>query len=184
MNDGIDRVPVVINLGCGFKKMDGAINVDAYDICEPDVVWDLNDTPFPFKDNSADIIEAWHIFEHLIDWWPCFKECARILKPGGFLHIRVPDESSMSALAYRDHHHVFSMLTFHGSVKGQYRSGTNAWAKTVEGSVPFMLTGYNQVPFEKYQWMAKWCPWVLRFCAEHMRNFIWEQRFTFQKQIR
>lgn len=28
--------PVLLNLGCGFNKLPGHINVDAFDICEPD----------------------------------------------------------------------------------------------------------------------------------------------------
>lgn len=175
--------PVVINLGCGFGKQVGAINVDMYDNCEPDVLWDLNKFPYPFEDNSADFIHAWHIFEHLIDWYAAFEECSRILKHAGFLEVRVPDESSSTALAYRDHLHVFHLLTFHGAFAGQFRSGTNAWAATVEGTVPLKLVQFYQVPMDKYQWMLKWCPWLLRFCIDHFRNFVWEQRFIFQKQL-
>ena len=173
--------PVIINLGCGFKKIEGAINVDAFDICNPDVLWDLNKTPYPFDDNSVDQIIASHVFEHLENWYGAFKECARILKEGGMFLIRVPDESSSSALTYRDHLHVFSLFSFHGA--DQYSSGTNAWAKTIEGETPLKMVDYQQVPHKEYQWMIKWCPWLLKFCANHLRNFIWEQRFEFQKQI-
>lgn len=173
-----DAHPVVLNLGCGFSKMVGAVNVDAFPICEPDVVWDLNRTPFPWADNSVDHIEARHVFEHLDDWWAAFIECARILKPGGTLEIRVPDESSRTAATYRDHRHVFSMVSFHGCLG--YTHGTNAWAVGEEGSVPMAMTSYQQVPFKRYNWM-RYVPGLLRFVADHMRNFIWEQRFTFQK---
>ena len=177
MNDS----PTIINLGCGFNKLIGAINVDAFEICNPDVVWDLNKFPYPFENNSVDQIIARHVFEHLDDWWGALGECARILKNGGRMHIGVPDESSMSAITYRDHKHIFSLLSFHGIIN--YTSGSNAWAKTVETALPLKMIEYRRVPFKEYEWMIKWCPWLLSFCAKHLRNFIWEQRFEFQKQI-
>jgi len=171
----------ILNLGCGFRKMVGAINVDAFG--EPDVKHDLNVTPYPWEDNSIDRIHAHHVFEHIIDWWAAFNECARILKPGGHLDIRVPDASSDSALAYRDHHHVFLPISFHGAFTtgGAFRSGTNAWAKKEAGSVPLLFISWTQVPFKKHDWMVKWCPWFLTFCSDHLRNFIWEQIFIFEK---
>lgn len=175
-----------LNLGCGYYKKEGFINVDAYDCCEPDVVWDLNKFPWPWPDDSIDHIYAAHIFEHLEDWWRALKECGRILKLGGTLDLRVPDESSSSAGTYRDHNHIFTEHSFYG-IKSTtdaaigFRRHCNAWAETQYGTVPFILIGYVQVPWPQYFWMVKWCPKILRFCAEHMRNFIYEQRFMFQK---
>jgi len=169
--------PVLLNLGCGSNHESDHINVDAFG--KADVKWDLNVTPFPWGDNSVDGIQARHVFEHLENWWEAFVDCARILKPGGYLRIHVPDESSTSALTYRDHLHVFSRASFHG-IKG-YPSGTNAWAAGVEGTIPLYLESYAQVPYQQYEWMARWCPRVLRFCADHLRGFIWEQQFVFRK---
>ena len=165
-----------MNLGCGEKKFPTHINVDAYG--KPDFTWDLNVTPFPWGDNTFDGITMYHSLEHVEEWWECFTECARMLKVGGYLIIHVPDESSASALTYRDHHHVFSLHSFHGiDETGQ---GNNSWAETENNSVPLQLTGYLRVPFERYNWM-RFVPGLLKFCADHMRNFIWEQQFTFTK---
>lgn len=168
--------PVLLNLGCGEHKLVDHINVDAYG--DPDYKWDLQEFPFPWDDNSIDGIEAWHIFEHLPDWWSAFEECARILKPGGYLHIHVPDESNRTALTYRDHYHVFSKESFHGIQEGNW--GTNSWAETIAESVPLTMYDYRQVPFTKFNWMIRF-PRLLQFCAAHMRGFIWEQRFYFRK---
>lgn len=174
----------VLNLGCGLKKMIGAINVDAYESCSPDVVHDLNIKPYPWEKNSIDRIVAHHVFEHLTNWWEAFEECGRILKPGCQLEIRVPDSSSDSALSYRDHHQIFTPHTFHGAHRWDgkpFRHGTNAWAAEVAGSVPLKFVRWNQVPFKKYNWMLKWCPWLLGWLGAHMRNYIWEQVFIFEK---
>ena len=175
---GRDGAPLLLNLGCGFNPFPDAINADAHAICKPDVVWDLNVTPFPWDDNTFDTVTMHHVLEHVEEWWACFCECARILKVGGHLDIRVPDESSKTALTYRDHHHVFSLVSFHGTVGAKMRH--NAWAETELESVPLKMTGYLRVPFSPYNWMRHF-PWLLTFVADHMRNFIWEQRFLFVK---
>lgn len=170
--------PLLLNIGCGrSEKQDGWTGVDAYG--DPDILHDLNVLPWPFDDNSVDKIFARHVFEHLENWWGAFSECGRILKPKGELEIRVPDESSASAITYRDHCNVFGLQSFYGTYS-QRRPGTNAWAAE-QPLVPLKLTGYAQVPFKKFEWMAKYCPWLLKFCAMHLRNFIWEQRFMFEK---
>ena len=170
----------VLNLGCGFDKMLGAVNVDAYAICEPDIVWDLNKTPYPFADESFSLVHAHHCMEHLDrdKWWNAFKEISRILMVDGLFDMRVPDASSKTALTYRDHNTIFSLMSFHG-ISGT--SGhTNAWAKHQE-RVPMAMVRYTQVPFAQFNWMRHF-PWLLRFCADHMVNFIWEQQFLFQKK--
>ena len=172
--------PVYLNLGCGTRRLegDGWVNVDAYG--DPDLVWNLNEFPYPWAENSVDAIVMLHVLEHVDKWWECFTECARILKPGGTLQINVPDESSPTALTYRDHLHVFNRASFHG-IRGR-PSGTNAWAIDVEGSVPLVLERYYQVPFKQYEWMTRF-PRLLRFCADHLRGFIWEQQFHFRKVL-
>lgn len=176
---GKTATPVYLNLGCGLNRKKDWINVDAFG--NPDVLWDLDVTPYPWADNSVDGIEMFHVLEHLENWWEAFTECARILKPGGTLRIHVPDESSRTALTYRDHKTVFSQVSFHG-IRGS-RSGTNSWAETVEASVPLVLERYYRCPYKEYEWMARWCPRVLRFCADHLRNFIHEQQFHFRKVL-
>ena len=175
----------VLNLGCGFRHFIGAVNVDAYDNCKPDVVWDLNKTPWEWaKDNEYDAIFAWHVFEHLSNWFGALKECSRILKPGGKIEIRVPDESSSTAGTYRDHVFVFTQYSFHGIEDGNSmlssRGGTNAWAVHEQHQIPLKCIHYWQVPYKGYNWMLH-CTWLLKFCARHLRNFIWEQIFIFEK---
>jgi len=167
-----------LNLGCGYFKEEGWVNVDAFENCNPDEVWDLNKFPYPWEDNSIDEITMRHILEHIPDWWSAFCECARILKPGGELHIHVPDESNATALTYRDHHHVFARCSFHG-IQGATH-GTSAWAETENDKIPLVMVRYNQVPYKDYYWLTRF-PRVLDFCAKHMRNFIWEQQFHFKK---
>ena len=175
-----------LNLGCGFQKLRGFINVDMFDNCDPDVIWDLNQFPWPWEDNSIDYIFASHILEHLDNWWGAMVEASRILKSKGTLHIRVPDESESSAGTYRDHKHILSVFSFYGLMDGtgsifRWERNVNAWAKEHYGEIPLKIVSYAQVPHTQYQWMVRWCPWLMRFCSDHMRNFIHEQRMEFEK---
>lgn len=79
-----------LNLGCGEFKKAGYVNVDWQPLTKPDVLHNLNSFPYPFDENSFELIEAYHIFEHLDSPFSVMKELYRILKPGGILRIKVP----------------------------------------------------------------------------------------------
>lgn len=175
---GEDVRPVILNIGCGFRKIDEAINVDAFSNCEPDIQWDLNKMPWPWRDNSVDGIYASHIMEHLTDWFAAFVECARILKPGGTLEIRVPDHTSTQDMGYIDHHHILTRYSFHMILRNPQR-GANAWA-VAQNVIPLVMTQYIKIP--KLEYVRWWFPkGLLRFCCDHLVNFCHEQQFTFIK---
>ena len=99
-----------LNLGCGadIKRENGIewVNLDFRKLKDVDVVHNLNQKPYPFKDKEFDEIVANHIFEHLISGYeltPVMEELYRILKKGGILKIRSPYYKSESAFSSPDH---------------------------------------------------------------------------------
>ena len=85
-----------LDAGCGLEKQEGFFGIDLLPPpqSKADLVWDLEDIPYPLPDNIAEIILASHIVEHInphkgkfIDvmneWW-------RIMKPDGKLMIATP----------------------------------------------------------------------------------------------
>lgn len=92
---GNDRIK---KISCELFQQEWAslttLDVDAG--VKPDVVHDLNVTPYPFEDNSFDEIHAYEVLEHIGrqgDWrafFDQFGELYRILKPGGLLVGTVP----------------------------------------------------------------------------------------------
>lgn len=96
-----------INLGCGEDKKEGYVNVDWSPLVHPDVVHDLNVIPYPFPDSSVDLIEAFHVLEHLDKPFALMKEYHRILKPGGVVHIKVPHFSR--GFTHAEHEHGFDV---------------------------------------------------------------------------
>jgi SAM-dependent methyltransferase len=85
----------VINLGCGTRKEKGHIGVDIVKWPDTDVVWDLNDHPYPFENESADMIIAEEIIEHLKDPKRFMEEVHRILKPGGKVRVTTNNKNSL-----------------------------------------------------------------------------------------
>ena len=96
-----------LNLGCGEHKKEGYINVDWSPLNNPDVVQDLNAMPYVFENNSFDVIEAFHVLEHLDKPFAVMSELHRILKPGGILHVKVPHFSR--GFTHAEHAHGFDV---------------------------------------------------------------------------
>jgi SAM-dependent methyltransferase len=174
----------ILNIGCGFRKFIGAVNVDKYPICEPDIIWDLDVKPWTWAlDDSFDVVIANHVMEHLKDWWGAFGECARVLKPGGKLKITVSHPSNLGDGRYRDGMNVITPYSFWGIEDGNGilpdALDANAFHYTVE-RLPMKAVRYSLVPYERFKWMCK-VLWLLNFAAMHMRGFIWTQAFEFEK---
>jgi SAM-dependent methyltransferase len=100
-----------LNLGAGAEKKEGYLNVDWTSLTNPDVQLDLNVFPYPFADNSFELVEAFHVLEHLDRPFAVMKEIRRILKPGGRLHIKVPHFSR--GFTHSEHAHGFDVTFPH-----------------------------------------------------------------------
>jgi len=103
----------VLNLGAGNRIIADAVNHDR--IChrpEIDVVWDLNVLPWPWSDESFDLIVARAVLEHLdIDLLASLNECWRILRPGGEINIKLPYWKAEAAYSDPTHRWFVAMDT-------------------------------------------------------------------------
>lgn len=114
-----------LNLGCGTFKKDGFINMDSDVEAAPDLLYNLNNLPYPFNDNSFSLIEANHVLEHLENPFDVMKEIYRILRPDGKVIIRVPHFSR--GFTHPSHKRGFDVsfpLYFNKKYSGFY-SGTS-----------------------------------------------------------
>ena len=83
-----------LNLGCGFNKRDGFVNVDRFADCAPDQIVDLEEFPWPWPDDSVDEICMSHVLEHLgaatETYFAVIGELYRICRHGARVTITVP----------------------------------------------------------------------------------------------
>ncbi|ELZ94996.1 hypothetical protein C440_07967 [Haloferax mucosum ATCC BAA-1512] len=97
--------PLKLNLGCGDDIKQGWLNVDYRpgemgvqgDVVEPDEIHDLNETPWPWPDDSAERILLDNVLEHLVDPVEAILEAIRVLAPGGRLEIVAPYPNNPSS---------------------------------------------------------------------------------------
>lgn len=80
-----------LNLGCGDIRMDGYTGVDIIDTPAVDVHADIRN--LPFETGTVDEVFAAQVVEHFFpgDIEALFVEWARVLRPGGLLHLETPD---------------------------------------------------------------------------------------------
>lgn len=130
--------------------------------CHPDIVHDLDITPWPVKDNQYDEVHAYEVLEHLGrqgDWkafFDHFYEIWRCLKPGGYLFATCPDvaspwlwgdpghtraitRESLTFLSYREYEaqeNVTAMTDYRHYWKGDFNL---IWFKNQEHTFSFIL---------------------------------------------
>lgn len=102
----------ILNLGCGVNKIENAINADVNATVNPDIVFDANKIPYPFKDNIFDVIYCYDVLEHLDDTVGVMREIHRVLRKGGRIIITTPHFSSSNSFTDPTHKHHFSSRSF------------------------------------------------------------------------
>ena len=82
---------IKLNIGSGYKRIDGYINVDNDPLVKPDLIADLEDAKFDLADNSVNEVIASHILEHIGQGYiKLMKEIYRVCEDGAIIHITFP----------------------------------------------------------------------------------------------
>jgi hypothetical protein len=103
----------ILNLGCGRKLLPNAVNLDRVAVVNPDVVHDLNRTPWPFADGQFSEVLAYDVLEHCDDVIAAMGEIHRICGDGAVVRITVPHFSCANAYTDPTHRHYFGWSSFH-----------------------------------------------------------------------
>lgn len=86
----------LLDFGGGQEPRDGYKSVDLY-APNADHRVDLFSYPWPFEDDSVDVIFANHFVEHVPDWDAFWTEVYRIMKSGGYVIAITPYWTSVGA---------------------------------------------------------------------------------------
>lgn len=83
---------IKLDIGCHTQRRD-VIGIDPY-LVPPGGVQATLAVGLPFKDNSVDVIYAYHVLEHAPDLVKAMEELWRVCKEGSLVYARVPHASS------------------------------------------------------------------------------------------
>lgn len=136
----------VLNLGCGRKHVEGAINLDVTPDTNPDVVHDLNRRPWPLPEGHFREVLANDVVEHLEDVLATFEEIHRVSRDGAIVRVAVPHFSSGNAYTDPTHRHFFGYFTLDCFIEGDERSFyTHARFRVRHRQIIFWPTLLNKI---------------------------------------
>lgn len=107
-----------LDVGCGGRKLPGATGMDILSLPGVDVVHDFNKTPWPFADDSFDLVFLNHALEHVDDVLRTLEEIHRIALSGGRVVIQVPYFRSTDAYTDPTHKHFFTSESLNYVIDG------------------------------------------------------------------
>ena len=102
----------ILDLGCGKNKHAGSIGADIDLDSYADVICNLNDGTYPFKESAFDMVISKQVFEHLGSVEYALREIHRISKDKAKIIIEVPHFSCYLSYADPTHRRTFSVFAF------------------------------------------------------------------------
>lgn len=102
----------VLNLGCGRKRLAGALNLDFRPSAAADMVHDLDSIPWPLPDNQFETVVMQDSLEHLRDVVAVMEEVHRVCINGALVRIATPHFSSSNSFTDPTHLHHFGYFSF------------------------------------------------------------------------
>ncbi len=86
-----------LHLGCGSKRIEGFVNIDATYIPGVDRVDNVRHLR-AFEPGTVDVIYASNVLEHLGRWeyMPALQRWHELLRPGGIVRLSVPDFQALA----------------------------------------------------------------------------------------
>lgn len=138
-----------LNIGCGFEKKEGFVNIDKAKEVNPDFIIDI-ENGLPFPDNSFNYIFSQHCLEHInpAKWKFVLDEIARVAKDGCILELFLPFDNIWNR-TNSDHYRTFHWTSFAQNEIGSNRIYYSKLKLKRIGNVPnrFVRLLYILFPF-------------------------------------
>jgi hypothetical protein len=105
-----------LNLGCGFDRLEGFLNVDHFQECSPDILLNIESTPWSLPSDHFEKVLIKHVLEHVGADFPTFtrvmQELYRVCIHGAEIEIHVPHYRHDTWWSDPTHVRAFTPLTF------------------------------------------------------------------------
>ena len=166
---------MVLDVGCGTRKAEpGAIGIDVSPRSGAEIVWDLDDIPWPLETGTFERVHMSHILEHVRDAGRTMAEVHRVSRPGADVFVTTPHFSSHNS--YTDPTHVRHMAarSFQYFTGEDFASFTGSEVRFEIQSVEltfgknFLLDGIGRwLAGRNLEWYERHAAWI--FPAQDIR---------------
>lgn len=160
---------MVLDVGCGTRKAEpDAVGIDVSPRSSADIIWDLDQLPWPLESDTFDRIHMSHIVEHVRDFSRMMMEIYRVGRDGADVFIVTPHFSSHNSYTDPTHLRHLSARSF------QYFTGEDFATfagSTVRFSIQeleltfgknFILDGAGRwLARRNLEWYERHAAWVL-----------------------
>lgn len=163
-----------LNLACGLNAFPDFTNVDKVDLPGVDMVYDLEQFPWPFEDNSVEEVFCSHYIEHVPEIIKFMDEIWRVCKDGAIVKFVAPYYTHYGAYADPTHCRVICDSTFlYYSKKWREQPSIRLGYYPIKSDFDVLDVGWN---FEK-EWDKRSDETKL-FALHHYWNVVHEIRIT------
>lgn len=149
-----------LNLGCGNKKKEGFVGVDAFDCDAVDIIADLNEK-LPFEDSVVEEIWMDNVIEHIPDLPKLFKELHRICRAGATITIITPHFASIASWRDPTHVHHLSYFSMNHFEKPDVAHYTGGGFKVIDRKLSFggLMGNIGRLIFKisPRNYESQWC---------------------------
>ncbi len=170
----------ILNLGCGKKPEPHAVNLDITPTTSPDVVHDLNVTPWPFPNNRFGEVRMFDVIEHLDHLISVMEELHRICRADAVIQITTPHFSSANSFTDPTHRHHFGWFSldyftgehehsYYTQVRFRMRTRTLIFHPTWLNKVISRLANRWPAAYER-RWCWMFPAWFLYYELEVVKN--------------
>lgn len=112
-----EKSGIRLDIGGGANPNPGFVNIDILPLKEVDIVWDLEEFPWPLPDSCVLTATASHVLEHINPHKGMFikvmDEIWRVVKPGGQFAFVVPHAESPGYIQDPTHVNPMNETTMH-----------------------------------------------------------------------
>ncbi len=175
----------ILDIGCGNnKKHPDATGIDFCSDSNADIIHNLNEYPYPFKDNEFDLVYMVSILEHLDNVNKTIEEIWRITKSEGKVIIFSPTRFSNALYDDPEHKRAFTLRSFDYFIEGtkSYRyKKTKICFKKIKAEYQM---GWNKKSLSIYEkivlYLSNKHP---EFYTRHFESLLPVQRVYFELEV-